>query len=1786
MANPSLDALLKAIGKQGVRTAGQNVGQARTQTPLSDDRWAKFEAARKAPKKTGGGGLGGFFGKALSIIDLPRAVITSGVKEITDAFQGEGFNFGEFIDQTKNHYGFGDFIRDENINLGKWGNRIVGFIGDVALDPLTYAGGLGVYSRARGARGLVDDLAPLRKDLQKLGVRTAGQQAELQAVDTAIKAAGRKGGSVSRARNALADLNTPQASKLIDDLGIQTGLRMRAPGTGPVLGKLTRGSESLARRRAKQLPELTQRRLKELGVEGDDLTDLVRRAGRGKKSAKGLREVADTLPAEVKQIVSRAAKMPVEFTPMSTMPMGGRVSASIMKAPGIGFEKMATSKIGKSFKKAFVDEETQFLNKLRRGDSPEKIGALKKIRDTGFRRAAQEMVKSTDVDDILVSNFFQNAQKRGSGMSGSWSDTATRNRRSFVNDIQQNVGRVKDDVLGRVTELPSELADDILSGKGIPDFVERRLRQQFPSLKTEDIGYIIRSYDNRVRKPDIEFLGRPDLYGRTVDEVDLGVRNPLMEDFDAVLNDYGGYTTQNVSSKGKQIFKASNTSELEQVLEEGVPTATNRYQVKGRYVTKSNKPRKNVPSSLWDDGTVREGRVITIPRRDGGGNVTVTLKRPYAAQSSVDSYRTIKEVPDGIGGIKTTVVDEPMAGSKEFAKRQAYEQKVASGEIGMQGRMDDVFGRSIPDQVDDAYRKAGWLDEGESMYERGFQKREDAYVGERAKGVRQDAIEDYAAKQGLIINAETAQAYARTVEGLADDAAIFAEELAKLPPDKIAKRLAEESLQRMGVALKGSGSEDAFDNFIVSLGDEGPAVKKGIEDAVRQGEDAIVESFELQDELLEIRGDMQNLLKSKGIDFDLETGAGKFAIDAVRELTPLVEDMTKIMARERLLEEGNAKIRKLIQSLSEINGSEDVVVGLRGLATQLDDFQKEISDVLIPGIRDLTEDVMMKDKSIVALEEMLGAAKTAAGGLDASMKRQAFKPIQGLSPQANKVLKTFTNQMSEIGELEDVLQFNLLSNKGENLPTMMKRLQDTSQKMVDEATQIWGTKAGSRLAAILAPEDIVGAAAATNIRRNIGQSFGDLTDTFDSFSPVQTQVRQTTEVITPQMDEIIEAGFREVPNVPDPSSEQFGPWLEDTFRSTPTGQTTGWESKELVNLNDMIKNYDTQGVPLGETASVNKITSKLEKSPVAQASFVAREALSNAWDNAIGVMERNIEQLNLEKRALMQTPESPRRASRLADIDNAVEAMSIKLQASIKGQEDNLMFYKGLEGTNKRFEDAFNLNNYGGDFNLNGVTAEQMMDMWNSSGDQVWGGWRVGGDQRTFDQFKEGMLATQKMNDVREVGAFLRQYDKMHNWLKAQMVATPGFVLRNLMGGMANMWFADIPLSETLGAGNLLKRAYKEGRGDLEAGLTGLIKKSPKDQELRNALDLVRLGAHGGGQAASSVDVNLGKSSWLDFVVGSKEAGAMNRKARIRLNPLDSGFALFAGVRHANSMAEGAMRLGTGLHAMRTGRNIDDAIGEIYKLHFDYGQLSKFEQSTAKRLIPFYTWTRNNLPLQMQLLAQNPKKFNRMMTIKRNMELGGPEDKNVADYMLEPYGFKLPFKINDSVTYFTPDLPLQDLIRMDPTAEGGKRALEQVVSGTTPFIKAPIEFWAKKKVFAGIPYQDKPVNFPVALRSIPGLKEAAKALGFADQNRRGDWLINDKHLGFIENMLPFISRFRRFIPEDKKTQDGWLRTMLSSGAGLSVKINTPRLQRSEVIRRRIRRADERSKKRAWRDTIV
>lgn len=72
----------------------------------------------------------------LSVLDIPRRVVISAGKEYYDLLSGKGdASLKEFYTQAKNpSFGFGDFVDTGN----KWVDRIIGFAGDVALDPTTY----------------------------------------------------------------------------------------------------------------------------------------------------------------------------------------------------------------------------------------------------------------------------------------------------------------------------------------------------------------------------------------------------------------------------------------------------------------------------------------------------------------------------------------------------------------------------------------------------------------------------------------------------------------------------------------------------------------------------------------------------------------------------------------------------------------------------------------------------------------------------------------------------------------------------------------------------------------------------------------------------------------------------------------------------------------------------------------------------------------------------------------------------------------------------------------------------------------------------------------------------------------------------------------------------------------------------------------------------------------------------------------------------------------------------------------------------------------------------------------------------------------------------------------------------------------------------------------------------------------------------------------------------------------------------------------------------------------
>lgn len=102
-----------------------------------------------------GGGFGHFLGTVvnnpigkaimapLTALDYPRRVVVSAVQEAADAFNGGDASWGDFIHQVNEGIGFGDVVGSTG-NI--WADRVIGFVGDVALDPLTYVAGAGILA--------------------------------------------------------------------------------------------------------------------------------------------------------------------------------------------------------------------------------------------------------------------------------------------------------------------------------------------------------------------------------------------------------------------------------------------------------------------------------------------------------------------------------------------------------------------------------------------------------------------------------------------------------------------------------------------------------------------------------------------------------------------------------------------------------------------------------------------------------------------------------------------------------------------------------------------------------------------------------------------------------------------------------------------------------------------------------------------------------------------------------------------------------------------------------------------------------------------------------------------------------------------------------------------------------------------------------------------------------------------------------------------------------------------------------------------------------------------------------------------------------------------------------------------------------------------------------------------------------------------------------------------------------------------------------------------------------
>lgn len=217
-----------------------------------------------------------------------------------------------------------------------------------------------------------------------------------------------------------------------------------------------------------------------------------------------------------------------------------------------------------------------------------------------------------------------------------------------------------------------------------------------------------------------------------------------------------------------------------------------------------------------------------------------------------------------------------------------------------------------------------------------------------------------------------------------------------------------------------------------------------------------------------------------------------------------------------------------------------------------------------------------------------------------------------------------------------------------------------------------------------------------------------------------------------------------------------------------------------------------------------------------------------------------------------------------------------------------------------------------------------------------------------------------------------------------------------------------------------------------------------------------------GGKIVADETVKV--SSTIGKGAFSKEAV----KRALKTGGLSSEGTVFKAARAVGNFVETQQKATAFITALKQGANVDEALQLAAKAAFDYRALTPFESKVMRRIIPFYSFTRKNIELQLKTLGENPQRINQVLALARNTGylLGGgttsaEERQNLPDFLKASLGIRIsdtPDGLQQYISSFgTPIEAFTDLISTNP--------ILKAISMTNPLLKAPIEIGIGKDSF-------------------------------------------------------------------------------------------------------------------------
>ena len=400
---------------------------------------------------------------------------------------------------------------------------------------------------------------------------------------------------------------------------------------------------------------------------------------------------------------------------------------------------------------------------------------------------------------------------------------------------------------------------------------------------------------------------------------------------------------------------------------------------------------------------------------------------------------------------------------------------------------------------------------------------------------------------------------------------------------------------------------------------------------------------------------------------------------------------------------------------------------------------------------------------------------------------------------------------------------------------------------------------------------------------------------------------------------------------------------------------------------------------------------------------------------------------------------------------------------------------------------------------------------------------------------------------------FGRTLNAFTNLFKTYATLTPGFHVRNALSAIFMNSADGVALRTQFNAAKLWKD-YMDGGEEWLKALPGKKIYGIDGQQIADAFSVAGGSGAGGRFTEAGFAEAVEGGGWIDYL----EKLQRNRFTRWS--------------QRAGTRVEGSVRLAMALDSMMIGESVEAAIQRVNRIHFDYSEISRFDEN-AKRLIPFWTFMSRNMPMQVSQMWTKPRVYMQYEHFTQNM--AAVNEEYTPEYWTKAGAFNTGATVPNIPglggaqglpVYLSPDLGFTRLeadLKDYEDFLSGKRP-GGVLGQVNPLVSAPVEFMTRQDIFTGQRFEEGetvpaggPLGWPIkALAMLTGQYE--------------DGEVDAAFANTVRALNPLQDRSSRLFPqlsggdpEGKKRQlESWARTML----GAPVRTLTPKQQENEYYR--------------------